>query len=282
MPDDVRMDDVELLDAGGGARLERFGPFRVDRPAPGALGERRDPAAWRSVDLRFDRDRGWTGPAAGAATHGWEVRLADLRWILRATAAGQVGLFPEHAAMLPWLRDRIDARTGAGREASVLHLFAYTGLATLSMAAAGATVAHVDASRPAVAWAREIAAMNGLDAAPIRWLVDDVPAFVAREIRRTRRYDGVVVDPPTYGHGGSGRAWQLDRDLDGLLVDVGRLLPPDGFVLLTAHTPGYDGDRLATALGRFRGRIEAGTLGSTATSGARIELGAYARLDGAS
>ena len=282
MTHDVGVDDVALLDAGGGARLERFGAYIVDRPHPGALAERRDPGAWRTADLRFDRERGWSGPAAAAGVAGWEVGLAGLRLTLRTTAAGQVGLFPEHGAMLPWLRDRTEERATTGRPAALLHLFAYTGLATVALAVAGAAVAHVDASRPAVAWARENAGRNGLDRAAIRWLVDDVAAFVAREIRRGRRYDGVVLDPPTYGHGGSGQPWHLERDLGGLLADVARLLPPDGFVLLTAHTPGFDGDRLAEALGRVRGRVEAGSLTLTAESGARLDLGAYARLDGAS
>jgi 23S rRNA (cytosine1962-C5)-methyltransferase len=282
MADDAPVDDVELLDAGGGARLERFGPFVIDRPHPGALEDRREPAAWGTADLRFDRERGWSGPAAEAGATGWEIGVAGLRLLLRTTAAGQIGLFPEHSAMLPWLRSRVAARATHGGAPAVLHLFAYTGLATLALARAGAALAHVDASRPAVAWARENAGRNDLEGAPIRWLVDDVAAFTAREIRRGRRYDGVILDPPTYGHGGSGQPWRLDRDLGGLLADVGRLLPPDGFVLLTAHTPGFEAERLASALGRFRGRIESGRLALTATSGARLDLGAYARLDGAS
>lgn len=282
MADDVSVEDYELLDAGGGARLERFRPHIVDRPHPGAHGERGHAEAWLSADLRFDRDRGWSGPAVGVGAAGWEIGFAGLRLVLRTTAAGQIGLFPEHAATLPWLRARVADRAPATRAVSVLHLFAYTGLATLALAQAGASVAHVDASRPAVAWARENAARSALDAAPIRWLVDDAAAFTAREIRRGRRYDGVVLDPPTYGHGGSGRPWRLEHDLGGLLVDVGQLLAPDAFVLLTAHTPGFDGDRLADELGRFRGRIEAGPLALDASSGVRLELGAFARLDGAS
>jgi 23S rRNA (cytosine1962-C5)-methyltransferase len=191
--------------------------------------------------------------------------------------------------MLPWLRDRIELR-GATAPAEappvgVLHLFAYTGLATLAMATAGAAVAHVDAARPAVAWARRNAAANDLGDAPVRWLVDDARAFTARERRRGHRYDGIVLDPPTYGHGTSGRAWRLETDLEPLLADCRALLSPDGFLLLTAHTEhlGRDrlGDALARALRRPAGELETGDLVLDAASGATLELGAYARWDGA-
>jgi 23S rRNA (cytosine1962-C5)-methyltransferase len=192
---------------------------------------------------------------------------------LRPTDAGQVGLFPEHAATLPWLLERIAAR----EQANVLNLFASTGLTTLAVARAGAAVAHVDAARPSIAWARRNADRNRLTDRPIRWLSDDARAFVAREIRRARRYDGVVLDPPTYGHGTGGRAWRLERDLTPLLADIRRVLVPDGFVLLTAHSESID----PSALGAFLGAgAEVGRLTLTATSGAILTLGAFARVDG--
>ena len=168
------------------------------------------PSDGSEADLRFDRDGGWSGPGPPRPATAGRRTIGGLDLELRATEAGQVGCFPEHAAMLPWLRERVELRRatapGDAPPVRVLHLFAYTGLATLAMAAAGAAVAHVDAARPAVAWARRNAAANGLDDAPIRWLVDDARAFVARERRRGNRYDGIVLDPPTYGHGASGRA----------------------------------------------------------------------------
>jgi 23S rRNA (cytosine1962-C5)-methyltransferase len=145
------------------------------------------------------------------------------------------------------------------------------------MAHAGARVAHVDAARSSVQWARRNAALNGLDDRPIRWLVDDAHAFVAREIRRERRYDGVVLDPPTYGHGPSGKAWRLDADLEPLIADIRRLLLPDAFVLLTAHAESITPEALGAYLGR---EAEVGELALEATSGARLRLGAFARLDG--
>lgn len=283
------MDGYELIDAGGGARLERFGEHVADRPHGGAYGERRAPERWADADLRFDRDAGWSGPALTVASEGWPATIGGLDLSLRPTDAGQVGCFPEHAAMLPWLRERVVLR-GATAPADappvrVLHLFAYTGLVTLAVAAAGAAVAHVDAARPAVAWARRNAALNGLDDAPIRWLVDDARAFVARERRRGSRYDGIALDPPTYGHGASGRPWRLDVDLDPLLADCRALLSPDGFLLLTAHTEHVGEDQLAGRLGlalrRGATEIETGDLRLDAASGASLALGVFARWDGA-
>lgn len=267
------MEGFELIDAGGSRRLERFGDHIVDRPAPAAWSDRRSPSRWTEADLRFQRDRGWSGDGLAQARDGWTASLGDLTLELRPTDAGQVGQFPEHGAMLPWLQDRIVDR----EQPSVLHLFAYTGLATLSMARAGSHVAHVDAARSSVDWARRNAALNGLAEQPIRWLVDDARAFVAREIRRGRRYDGVVLDPPTYGHGPSGKAWRLGDDLEPLLVDIRRLLAPDGFILLTAHAESITPEALGAFLGR---EAEVGELALEATSGARLRLGAFARLDG--
>lgn len=283
------MDGYELIDTGGGARLERFGEHVTDRPHGGSYGERRALERWADADLRFDRDGGWSGRALARASEGWPATIGGMELGLRPTDAGQVGCFPEHAAMLPWLRDRVALR-GATAPADaplvqVLHLFAYTGLVTVALAAAGAAVAHVDAARPAVTWARRNAATNGLDDAPIRWLVDDARAFVARERRRGSRYDGIVLDPPTYGHGATGRAWRLDTDLDPLLADCRAILSPDGFLLLTAHTEHLGEDQLAGRLGlalrRGAADIETGDLRLDAASGASLELGAFARWDGA-
>jgi 23S rRNA (cytosine1962-C5)-methyltransferase len=268
------VEDYELIDAGDGRRLERFGDRVVDRPYPAADSPRRATERWAEADLRFERDEGWEGAHDGADP--WTVALADLRFELRRTAAGQVGVFPEHAVVVPWLQERLAGREGLP---AVLNLFAYTGLITVALARAAASVAHVDAAKPSVDWARRNAALNGLDDRPIRWLVDDASAFVAREVRRGRRYDGVVLDPPTYGHGASGKAWRIERDLPPLLDDLQRLLTPGGFLLLTAHTEALD----PFTLGGFLGRdVEIGELSITATSGAVLHLGAFARIAAAS
>lgn len=272
------MDDYELLDVGSGGRLERFGAHVTDRPAAGALADRRAADRWSAADLRFDRDRGWSGPGMASAEAGWIVRLQDLALQLRPTDAGQVGCFPEHAAHLPWLEAQVAGRP----DTHVLHLFAYTGLVTLALARAGAAVAHVDAARPAVAWARRNAAANDLQDRPIRWLVDDARAFVEREVRRARTYDGIVLDPPTYGHGvGRSRPWRIEQDLPALIDDIGRLLTPGGFVLLTAHTESIGPDDLRAVLAPIGGYLEGGDLNIRAASGADLALGSFARTSGA-
>jgi len=269
------MGDLELLDCGDGRRLERFGDVLVDRPAPGAATPARlAPADWRRAALRWVDGR-W---ARGADRAPWTVRVADLELECRPAAGGQVGVFAEHAATWGWLDGAARAlEARLERAPEVLSLFAYTGGATLACARAGARVAHVDASRPAIAWARANAGHSGLADRPIRWLVDDARAFVRRERRRGRTYDGVVLDPPTYGHGD--RPWQIDEHLPPLLDDLAALLGPQpGLVLLSAHTPGFDGERLAALLREHLGvAATSGDVRLTATSGNVLHLGAWAR-----
>jgi 23S rRNA (cytosine1962-C5)-methyltransferase len=301
--------DYALLDAGDGRRLERFGDVVLDRPAPGTTGlARRDPAAWERATARFEREEGaasgaWLPP--GAVPDRWTIGVDGVTLELRPAPAGQVGVFPEHVAVARWAAGRARAVAGAregmtpagqparvptasasepaasiagGRPADVLSLFAYTGLATLVLARAGASVAHVDASRPAVAWARRNAGLSGLADRPIRWLVEDAARFVAREARRGRRYDGVLLDPPTYGHGPGGSAWRLEDDLGGLLTAVRSVLV-DGpwFVACTAHAAGLPGSDLEavvrSGLGIGVASTELRELSLSAESGARLHAG---------
>ena len=273
-------DGYELLDAAEGRRIERFGPHVTDRPSGAAHG-----ADWLAPDLpRADLvyERAEDGGGAwvrGGDTPAWLVRHVGLTLELRPAAGGQVGLFPEHAALWPWLADVVAAAgTRLGRPPALLSLFAYTGGATLTMAAAGAEVAHVDASRPAVAWARANGAHSGLADAPVRWLVDDVATFVARESRRGRRYDGVVLDPPSYGHGAGRRTWRIAADLTALLELLAGLIPEPQIVLLTTHTPGWDAGRLAELVTTAFGiEAEPGDLRLEARTGRVLPLGGYAR-----
>ena len=271
----------ELLDAGDGRRLERFGERVVDRPAAAATEPRLAPGAWPSANLRFEGDSGWEGPAEP-----WPVTIDGLVVELRPTTSGGLGLYPEHATNLAWLAARVAERAASaeareGRPPAVLNLFAHTGLATLAAARAGATVTHVDAARSAVAWARRNAALSGLADRPIRWLVDDAAAFAAREARRGRRYEGFVLDPPSFGRAGT-RQWRLADELPALLAACRAIAVDDAFVLLTAHTTGLDGHDLRQAL-RFSFASERGASLEVlpqelaATSGARLELGWAAR-----
>lgn len=269
------MADLELLDCGGGRRLERFGQVVVDRPAPMATDPARlAPSDWAKPDLRWSKGA-WI---RGAAHDPWAVTTARLTLECRPAAGGQVGVFAEHAATWTWLsRATGMAAERLGRQPEVLSLFAYTGGASLACARAGARVAHVDASKPAVAWARRNAELSDLASAPVRWLVDDARAFVRRERRRGRVYDGIVLDPPSYGHGTG--AWQIDADLPALLEDLAALAGPrPAFVALSAHTPGYEGDRLATLVRDAFGIAADGEpLRLRARSGADLALGAWAK-----
>lgn len=275
MPNDTGREGLggyELLDAGVRRRLERFGTLTIDRPAPGADGFRLVPDAWTDADLRFDAGAGWSGPASPAAP--WSVDIDGLTMELRPTDSGGLGLYPEHAANLAWLAAQVAARASEEAPPQVLNLFAHTGLATLALARAGASVAHVDGARSAVAWARRNAELSGLADRPIRWLVDDAAGFVAREARRGRRYDGIVLDPPAFGRA-AGREWRLEEDLPALLAACRAVAAPGAFVLLTAHSESVDGSVLATLLraGFGSGAAEVVPLELTATSGARLALG---------
>lgn len=280
-------DDYELIDAGDGRRLERFGPMRLDRPAPGAGEARRAPGLWAGA-ITFRAGRGWADPDGGLApTRDEPVRLARVTMLASLAGGGQVGLFAEHAGNATWVRAAIARRQAPDAEPpAVLNLFAYTGLLTLVAAAAGAAVTHVDASRPAVQWARRNATASGLDDRPIRWIVDDALAYLRREARRGRRYDGLILDPPSYGHGGDGGhagAFRFERDVDELLAAALAVASPDAFWLLSTHTIGWDPKRLASTLawdlGAAPGQVEPLALDLEASSGARLRLGAAARFD---
>ncbi len=227
-------DPYQLLDFGQGRKLERFGRWVLDRPAPAAEGlERRDPARWAGADARYDRQAG-RGRWSPAIEESWPLRFAELALELKLTEFGQVGVFPEQADNWTWLAEQVRAH---GRPVRVLNLFAYTGAATLSAAAAGAEVTHVDAAPGVVAWARRNALLSDLSEAPIRWIVDDALKFVGRELKRGRRYDGLVLDPPAYGHGPHGEVWKLETDFGKLLSSCLELAGGrPAFMLLTCHS----------------------------------------------
>ena len=266
--------DYQLLDAGLGRRLERFGRRVVDRPAPTAAGWRSTPEPWARADLRFDPGADWVGPLDP-----WTIELDGLGMELRPTASGGLGVYPEHVTNIAWLGAQVVSR----EQPTVLNLFAHTGLATLAAARADASVVHVDAARAAVAWARRNAELSGLADRPIRWLVDDAMAFAAREARRGRRYDGIVLDPPSFGRAAN-RRWRLVDELPELLAACRAIATDHAFVLLTTHTTGIDGDDLAALLGdafdtnRAKPGIDVERLVLTAESGAHLELGWSARL----
>lgn len=235
-------DDYELLDSGDGRKLERFGRYVLARPCSQALWRPGLAAAeWANADAAFDREDGNTWHGRSNLPKEWQIETAGIRFKLGGTDFGHLGIFPEQRAQWRWLRQRVeDSTTGdSSRRLSVLNLFAYSGGSTLAAALGGAEVCHLDASRGMVEWARENARLNGLTERPIRWIVDDAHKFMRREIRRGRKYDGIVLDPPTFGRGANGELYKIERDLKETLSLVRDLLSETPvFVLFSSHTPG--------------------------------------------
>ncbi|HYL65211.1 MAG TPA: class I SAM-dependent methyltransferase [Candidatus Methylomirabilis sp.] len=235
--------DYELLDSGAGRKLERFGPITLVRPEPQATWQPRLPEkAWSAVHAQFLAN---PGDKAGDVKRGewnllqpvpprWEMRRNQLAFWVQLTPSGHVGVFPDQASHWDWLTSLIAA---ASTPPKILSLFGHTGLATLSAAAAGAHVTHVDASRKAISWARENQNLSQLGDRSIRWLVDDASTFIAREVRRGRTYDGFILDPPRFGRGPQGQLWKAQDALPALLRECRKLLSPSRlFVLLNTYT----------------------------------------------
>jgi 23S rRNA (cytosine1962-C5)-methyltransferase len=225
--------DYQLVDMGAGRKLERYGPFLIDRPEEQAMGARRLSAEqWDAADAVFDGDADdsegrWS--AADHVTEQFPLAWNGLRFHGRFTAFRHLGVFPEQAAHWAWIDRRVRA---AGRPLKILNLFGYTGIASLVAARAGAHVTHVDASKKSIAFARDNQALAGLEALPVRWIVDDAVKFVERELRRGHVYDGSILDPPKFGRGPNGETWQLFENLPKHLADCVRLLAPDADFLL--------------------------------------------------
>lgn len=246
-------DAYAFLDCGHKRRLERFGSIQVDRPAPVATGSPRlSSDRWSLALLRFhlespsSRKKGrWIG--SESLPQPWHLSIGPVRLELRPTASGQLGFFPEHLAHTAWLEKMIHSLASAPaipRPPRVLHLFAYTGLLTLMAAHQGAEVCHVDSAKTALTWARRNAELSGLQNAPIRWILEDAQTFVRREVAREKQYEGVILDPPTFGRGPRGEIWKLEAHLPQLLEAIRILLREEGFLLLTCHPTGWSIDRL--------------------------------------
>ena len=290
-------EDYQLLDFGDGRRLERFGQFVLDRPCPAAEAFRRvNLELWGHADARFegrDEQRGeWTDRSE--LPERWVVAYGRLRFELKRTEFGHLGLFPEQAENWDWITQQnglpaSHERSGsAGVSAAIriLNLFAYTGGSTLAAAAAGAEVVHVDAAKNVVAWARKNAQLSGLADAPIRWIAEDAVKFVKRELKRGNRYDAVILDPPSYGHGPRGEVWRLSKHLPRLLDLCAELT--DGrprFMLLTCHTPGYDAKSLRQMMSETFGNVNnivAKQLPIRASDGRPLPSGVRVRCETAS
>jgi 23S rRNA (cytosine1962-C5)-methyltransferase len=230
-------EDYALLDSGGGRKLERFGRVVLDRPDAQALwGTALSEADWARADARFLAGREEEGKGRweyrDRAPESWPIGYRGARIEAELTGFRHLGIFPEHRVHWDWAADRID---GDG-SFQLLNLFGYTGVASLVGAAAGAKVTHVDASKKAIGWARANQEASGLGEHPIRWICEDAAKFVAREVRRGNRYDGIILDPPKYGRGPKNEIWRLDEQLGPLMADCAALLDDrSGFLILSAY-----------------------------------------------
>ena len=231
--------DFEILDATGGQKLERWGDITLIRPDPQVIWNTpKSHPDWKTAHASYRRSAagGGSWEMHRPVPDQWAVSYRELRFLVRPTGFKHTGLFPEQAAN--WdLLDALLKETGPGM--SILNMFAYTGGATLACAAGGARVCHLDASKGMVSWAGQNAEASGLREKPIRWMVEDCRKFVARELRRGRRYDGIIMDPPSYGRGPGGEVWKLEDNIYTLLEETAALLDGDSrFFLLNSYTAG--------------------------------------------
>ncbi len=237
----MHSDDYELLDSGNGRKLERFGPVILARPCAQAVWEPRSPQLWDSATASFDRKDGLNWHGRERLPEEWTVTVRGVRMRLSTTDFGHLGIFPETLDLWSWIAETV-TEAGSTRSTSpaFLNLFAYSGGATLAAAKAGAQCCHLDASRGMVEWARSNAALNGLEDRGIRFIVDDVGAFLKREVRRGRKYDCVLLDPPSFGRGKRGELYKIEKNVQETLDLVRQVLSDTPlFVILTSHTPGF-------------------------------------------
>jgi 23S rRNA (cytosine1962-C5)-methyltransferase len=254
--------DFALLDSGNGRKLERYGKYRFIRPEPQAM--------WTPAEDDWDADGEFipgSDEEGGGRWHfhrpvprdGWELGWNGVRFTSYCTPFRHLGFFPDMTPQWAWVQSRLPS------EGEALNLFGYTGVGTLAMAINGARLVHVDASKKSVEAARANAQLSGLSDRPIRWLVDDAAKFVAREVRRGRRYDGIVLDPPKFGRGPDGELWRLEEDLGPLMADIARLLDHESrFVVLTVYAVRMSalaiGELLRQIMAPFGGSVECGEM----------------------
>lgn len=254
-------DDWGLLDCGSGQKLERYGPFKIVRPDAQAMWAP-SLADW-DYDAIFvpgpDEDGGGRWQQRDASVpQGWTLSRGNVSFAAHLTPFRHLGFFPDMAPQWDWMRQRSSG-------ADVLNLFGYTGVGTLQLSDVGARLVHVDASKKSIEYGKENARLSGMDDRPIRWIVDDATKFTAREVRRGRRYDGILLDPPKFGRGPTGEVWRLEENLAGLLADCRRLLDQESrFLVLTVYAVRMSalaiGELVKQTLGDLGGKVEMGEM----------------------
>ena len=273
-----RIADYELIDSGDGYKLERYGDHLLARPDSVAIWRKKNPDMWKRADAIFHKDKRADGKH-------WENKNVHDPWIfhfeniamhLRLTPFKHTGLFPEQIANWLWMKEKMAGQNNP----KILNLFGYTGGATLFLASQGAIVTHVDASKPSVAWARENQIASRLETAQIRWIIDDARKFIAREIKRGNTYDGVLLDPPSFGRDPKGKIFQFEKDVPALLENIKKILSPMPlFVLLNSYNMGYSPIALENMFADFfpAQRIESGELQIPEKNGRMLPCSVFAR-----
>ncbi len=271
----------ELFDSGDGEKLERYGQVIVSRPDPQALWAKLKPEAWKNADAVFTRETknaGWKFKKN--IPEKWPTELSGLKFWIKPTSFKHTGLFPEQASNWTWLQEKISQ---AKRPISVLNLFGYTGGATLAAAQAGAEVVHVDGSKTAITWARENAELSGLKDKPVRWILDDAALFVKREVKRGKKYDGIIMDPPAFGHGPNGEMWKIEEHFLPFLEMCQSILSDNPlFFLINGYASGYSAiayqNNLREITKKYGGSVEIGELTiEESESGRLLPAGIFAR-----
>jgi len=272
----------ELIDSGEEEKLERYGEVILGRPDPQALWRKNlSQAEWMKADgsfIRQAKDAQWK--MKPEIPEKWQIEFGGLKFWIRPTAFKHTGIFPEHLSNWDWIREKISK---AGRNVSVLNLFCYTGGATLAAAQAGAEVCHVDGSKTAIGWARDNASISGLSEKPIRWILEDAVKFVKREIKRGHKYDGIIMDPPAFGHGPTGETWKIEKNLVLLFEDCFQIISEQPlFFLANGYASGYSAiayaNNLAPLTAKYGGQVEQGELTiEESKTGRLLPCGIFAR-----
>ena len=283
------MNDYQLIDSGNSEKLERFGPFLLRRPDPQALYAKHLPESeWKKAHAAFEVASGkgkWKVTTGKEIPETWPVKIDSLTFSATLGSFKHVGVFPEQETNWKWLRETIQKRVEGGTKGTkvtILNLFAYTGGATLACLQAGAEVVHVDASQGIVDVAAKNAHLSNLSDKPVRWIVDDVKKFIARELKRGNKYHGIIMDPPAYGHGPKKEVWNIEEHLLPLIDDAKQLLTGDAlFMLINGYSAGYSpiayGNNILS-LEKKGGKVETGELTLVEEgSGRLLPAGIFAR-----
>jgi 23S rRNA (cytosine1962-C5)-methyltransferase len=282
-----RLSDYELIDSGDAEKLERFGNIILKRPDPQAFWRKKLVTEWKNFDAEFVSEGAkgkWKFKTE--IQKEWNVQIEDINFELRFPKSGtgfkHVGVFPEQSSNWQWINETITEKTSHNFTPSVLNLFAYTGGATIAALQAGANVTHVDASLGSIEWAKRNTEISGVAERPVRWIVDDAKKFVEREIRRGNHYHGIILDPPSYGHGPKREIWNIEKDFLPLVDSIKKILHSEPlFVLINGYSSGYSAlayaENLAAFEEKFGGTLDAGELSIQDKSGRNLPCGIFAR-----